>query len=53
VAVPTALPEFVKVPLKLLTFEAPTPLETPLIVGIPQEYVVPSGTGDPVGFKVN
>ena len=53
VAVPTALPELVNVPLKLLAFVAPTPLVTPVIVGIPHEYVVPIGTGVPVGVKLN
>ena len=40
-------------PLKLLAFVAPTPLPTPFIVGIPHEYVVPSGTGVPVGIRLN
>jgi hypothetical protein len=44
----------VNVPLKLLAFEAPTPFDTPAVMlGIPQEYDVPIGMGDPVGFKLN
>jgi hypothetical protein len=44
----------VNVPLKLFAFEAPTPFDIPAVMlGIPQEYDVPIGTGDPVGFKLN
>ena len=53
-AVPTVVFVLVNVPLKLLAFEAPTPLVTlAVILGMPQVYVVPIGTGDPVGFKLN
>jgi hypothetical protein len=44
----------VNVPLKLLAFEAPTPFDTPAVMlGMPQVYMVPIGTGVPVGFKLN
>jgi hypothetical protein len=51
--VPTVVPELVNVPLKLLAFVAPTPLVTPVIVGVPHVKVVPIGTGVPVGVKLN
>ena len=53
-AVPTALPEFVKVPLKLsaLIPAAPT-LKLPSVLGALQLNVVPDGTIVPVGVKLN
>ena len=53
VAVATEVPVLVNVPLKLLALVAPAPLNTPFIVGVPHEYVVPIGTGVPVGVKLN
>ena len=44
VAVPTALPEFVKVPLKLDALVPPTPIDiVPSVVGALQLQVVPDG----------
>jgi hypothetical protein len=44
VAVPTALPEFVKVPLKLDALVPPAPIDiAPSVVGALQLYVVPEG----------
>ena len=50
VAVPTAFPVFVKVPLKLLAFEPPAPgFTVPAIDGALQLNVVPDGTIVPAG----
>jgi hypothetical protein len=47
------VPIFVKVPLKLLALVPPAPSEEiPTVVGADQEYVVPTGTGVPVGVKL-
>jgi hypothetical protein len=47
------VPEFVKVPLKLLALVPAAPSEEiPIVVGADQEYVVPTGTGVPVGVKL-
>ena len=47
------MPEFVKVPLKLLALVPAAPSEEiPIVVGADQEYVVPTGTGFPVGVKL-
>ena len=39
-------------PLKLLALVPPAPSEVPIVVGADQEYVVPTGTGVPVGVKL-
>jgi hypothetical protein len=47
------VPEFVKIPLKLLALVPPSPSEEiPTVVGTDHEYVVPTGTGVPVGVKL-